>query len=339
MTDSRVSRLPGPRVRGRRACVDGGRGRGAAGRAACRARRREARVAADAARGDQFHRDQPVRRGRRVHEGDGRRLAADSPDDLRLHVRRPPAAARRDRRARRDAGAGAGHREDAHLHPGQHSRRRGRGQGSRPLAAAIDCERRTRSLAPARRPADQSDLQRRRQRARERAQPRQPVRSDRRHGPARQRREPRSQPRQHEARNIRGAVAGPAAHAVRPAHRDRPAHDERQRSRLLPDLRNIGEPEHVAGHHEPRARRSAAVGDEGGQSEARLELLLLRRAHPARASGCGRATSTCTSPATRRPTSASATGSASCRRPTRTRASRIASRPTTGSSRKSSTTR
>ena len=35
---------------------------------------------------------------------------------------------------------------------------------------------------------DQSDLQRRRQRARERAQPRQPVRSDRRHGPARQRR-------------------------------------------------------------------------------------------------------------------------------------------------------
>ena len=36
-----------------------------------------------------------------------------------------------------------------------------------------------------RRPADQSDLQRRRQRARERAQPRQPVRSDRRHGPAR----------------------------------------------------------------------------------------------------------------------------------------------------------
>ncbi len=78
--------------------------------------------------------------------------------------------------------------------------------------------------------------------------------------------------------------------AVRPAHRDRPAHDQRQRPRLLSHLRDLGEPEHSPGDREPRPRRPAARRHQSREGEARLELLLLRRADPVAASACGPAT-------------------------------------------------
>ncbi len=132
------------------------------------------------------------------------------------------------------------------------------------------------------RPAHQPDLQRRRERARQRGEPREPERPRRRHGPAHQRAEPRPEPGLHEDGNRRGPLAGHAAHRVRPAHGHRSPHDRRERrQRLLPHLRDLAQSERLEGDGRPAAQRPAPAGHQGGQGEARLGLLLLRR-HDAR---------------------------------------------------------
>jgi len=122
------------------------------------------------------------------------------------------------------------------------STRRGRRQGS---GRSGLCGRSRRASAPpgsSTSSCSSTDLQRRRQRARERAQPRQPVRPDRRHGPARQRENLDSTAT---TRSSKPPRRGPLARLLTQydPHIAIDLHcDERQRSRLLPHLRNVGEP-------------------------------------------------------------------------------------------------
>ncbi len=244
-------------------------------------------LAAHQARVHEVHRDQPLQRRHRFHEGDGRGLAADPPHDLRVHLRRPGAAAGGHRRAGCDAGAGARDGEDPHLRPGQHPCGRGRGKRGDALAAPIDCEGRARAVVQVRRAARQSDLQRRRERARERRESRDPERADRRDGHPQQRAGTRPEQGLHETGDRRGAIAGDAAQPVRPSRGDRPSHHRRQRrQRLLPDLRVVDQPQQLEGHRRAAARQPPAGHHEGGQGEARMGLLLLRR-RDARRIGAG----------------------------------------------------
>ena len=111
---------------------------------------------------------------------------------------------------------------------------------------------------------DRPDLQRGRQRAVRAQQPRPAIRAARRTGSAAQRAGPRPESRPHEARLTRSARDRQAPERLRPAGGAGPAHDQRDASRLPPDLLAAAPSRRRSGH-----RRYAAQGLVSRHHEAR----------------------------------------------------------------------
>ena len=237
----------------------------------------------DARREHRLPRDQPLRRRGRLPGRGGEGRAEDrAPDHVRQDLRGPRAAARGGRRTGCDPGGGEEDRQAAGLHPGEHPRRRGRGQGIGADPAPRARRGQARRLAAVDGAADRADLQRRRQRALRDQQPRPAERSGRRAGAAAERAELRPEPRPHEARLAGSAGVRQADDRLRPAGRDGPAHHQRLAARLLPDLRAAAQPGHRPVDHRPAAQGLAALGHQDDQVQVQLGLLLLRQPRGAR---------------------------------------------------------
>ncbi len=236
---------------------------------------------------NQLRGNQPLRGPLDLPQSHRREVAARADDDLR-HDRRRPADAARD--ALEPGGGAAGRHAGGparRLPPGQHPRRRGRGQGSRAGPDAPSDRRRSPAPPRSHGDRDRAELQRRRQRGDRRPEPHCPVRTGRRRRPPRERQGPRPQSRLHEARVGRGARARRRLHRLGPASDGRPAHHQRVVPRLPPHAVDPAEP--LA---QPEDARLSPPDDDAGDHEvARGQpqdpRLLLRQLRPRqRRPGC-----------------------------------------------------
>ena len=185
---------------------------------------------------------------------------------------------RRHRAEGREPGGRARHRQAARAHPGEHPRRRGRGQGVRADSAArarpwastpTGCRSMVFLITPIFN-ADGNEKFALNNRGRQNG----PINGQ---GTRAERPEPEHQPRLHEARDAGRARVREAVERLRPAGRLRPAHVGRIDARLLPDVRAAAQSGHERRDHDDHEGRVVPVRHEEHQGQARLGHVLLRQ--------------------------------------------------------------